>query len=70
MAWGPVAGGGGVCVDPTNSTAGPNQYRGDAISGTVAVYVAGLFATSGMATAIPASAGDYSGTIYFDLYHP
>ena len=70
VAWGPVVGGGGVCVDPTNSTAGTTQYRGDAINGSVAVYVAGLFATGGMTPAVPASAGDYSGTICFDLYHP
>lgn len=70
VAWGPVVGGGGVCVDPTNTTAGPDQYRGEAISGSVAVYVAGLFGTGGVSPAVPASAGTYSGTIYFDLYHP
>jgi hypothetical protein len=70
VAWGPVVGGGGVCVDPTNSAAGPNQYRGEAISGTVAIYVAGLFSTGGVTPASPASAGVYGGTIYFDLYHP
>ena len=70
VAWGPVVGGGGVCVDPTNTTPGPNQYKGEAISGSVAVYVAGLFGTGGVTPASPASAGSYSGTIYFDLYHP
>ena len=70
IAWGPVAGGGGVCVDPMNTTAGVNQYRGDPISGSVAVYVAGLFASGGVSPVVPAAAGDYSGTIYFDLYHP
>lgn len=70
VAWGPIPGGGGVCVDPTNSAAGPNQYRGDAINGTVAVYIASLFSTGGVTPASPASAGSYSGTIYFDLYHP
>lgn len=70
VAWGPVVGGGGTCVDPTNSAPGPDQYRGDAISGTVAVYVTGLFGTGGVTPASPASAGTYSSTIYFDLYHP
>jgi hypothetical protein len=70
VAWGPVAGGGGVCVDPTNATEGATQYRGDSLTGSVAIYVAGLFATGGVTPASPASAGDYSGTIHFDLYHP
>ncbi|MDP3790724.1 MAG: hypothetical protein Q8R38_01620 [Candidatus Omnitrophota bacterium] len=70
VAFGPVVGGGGVCVDPTNTASGPNQYRGDPINGTIAVYVAGLFTTGGVTPAAPASAGSYSGTIYFDLYHP
>jgi hypothetical protein len=70
IAWGPVTGGGGVCVDPTNTAAGPNRYRGEAINGSVAVYIAGMFLTGGTTTGTPASAGDYSGTIYFDLYHP
>lgn len=70
VAWGPVPGAGGVCVDPTNAAPGPNQFRGDTVNGSVAVYIAGLFATGGVTPAVPASAGDYSGTIYFDLYHP
>ena len=70
IAWGPVPGGGGVCVDPTNTASGDNQYKGDTINDSVAVYIAGLFATGGMTPAIPAAAGEYSSTIYFDLYHP
>lgn len=70
VAWGPVPGHSGVCVDPTNATPGENQYKGDTVDGNIAVYVAGLFATGGVTPASPASAGDYSGTIYFDLYHP
>jgi len=70
VAWGPVSGHSGVCVDPTNTTAGPTQYRGDNIDGSVAIYVAALFATGGVTPAVPASAGTYSGTIWFDLYHP
>ncbi len=66
VAWGPVPGHSGVCVDPTVG----DPFKGDTIDGTVAVYIAGLFATGGVSPAVPASAGDYSGTIYFDLYHP
>ena len=55
---------GGYCVDPTNNAPGPNQYKGDAVNGSVAVYVAGLFGTGGAT-----SAGDYTSSIYFDLYH-
>lgn len=68
IAWG--AGSTGVCVDPTNTTPGNNQYKGDAISGTVAVYVAALFKTGGVSPNVAASAGTYGTTIYFDLYHP
>jgi len=57
--------GGGVCVDPSN---GPS-YQGDAIDGQVAVYIAGLFGTGGVTPAVPAAAGDYASSFYFDLYH-
>jgi len=57
---------GGFCVDPTNTTPSDpkNKYKGDAVSGSIAVYIAGLFGTGGAT-----SAGDYSSSIYFDLYH-
>lgn len=64
IAFGTGPGAAGNCVDPTNSAPGPNQYKGDAVNGSVAVYLAGLFGTGG-----GTSAGTYSSNIYFDLYH-
>ena len=61
--------GGGVCVDPANTTPGPTQYQGDDVDGSIAVYIAGLFGTGGVTPAVPASAGVYSSAISFDLYH-
>jgi hypothetical protein len=62
---------GGYCVDPTNSAVGPNQYKGDAVTPAsgIAVYIDAMFGTTGQTPAIPAGAGIYSTTIYFDLYH-
>lgn len=61
---------GGFCVDPLNLTK-DHEYEGDAITPTtgIAVYMIGLWGTSGMTPAIPASAGSYSTTFVFDLYH-
>ena len=64
IAYGSGSGAQGFCVDPTITAAGPDQYKGDAVNGSIAVYVAGLFATGGST-----SAGSYSSNIYFDLYH-
>jgi hypothetical protein len=63
LAYGDTAG--GFCVDPTI----PVTFKGDAVSGSVAVYIAAMFGTSGMETPVPAGAGTYSSPIYFDLYH-
>ncbi len=63
IAYGSGPGAQGVCVDPTNDAAGPNQYKGDAVNGSIAAYVAGLFGTG------YAGAGSYTSNIYFDLYH-
>ena len=63
---------GGFCVDPTNSAVGPNQYKGDPITGGVgiALYVAALWGTGGVSPAVPAGAGSYSTTFTVELYHP
>ena len=63
---------GGHCVDPSNTTSGPTQYQGDAVTPTsgVAVYIAAQWATGGMSPADPAGAGTYNSNINFDLYHP
>ena len=64
--------GGAWCVDPTNTAAGPTQYKGDVIgatSGSVAVYVDAMFGTTGATPAVPAAAGIYTSSIGFDLYH-
>lgn len=63
IAYGTGPGAAGYCVDPTNTTPGANQYKGDAVDGSIAVYLAGLFGTGNGA------AGEYSASIYFDLYH-
>lgn len=63
IAYGTGPGAQGQCVDPTNNTPGPTQYQGDAVNGSIAVYVAGLFGTG------YSGAGSYSSNIYFDLYH-
>lgn len=62
--------GGGYCVDPLNQTVG-QENRGDAVTSTtgIAVYVIGLWGTSGATPAIPAGAGSYTATFGFDLYH-
>jgi hypothetical protein len=49
----------GTCVDPTKT---PN-YTGDPVTGTITVYVAGLFKTWA------GGAGDYATSVGFDLYH-
>ena len=56
--------GGGVCVDPTKT-----DYEGDPVDGSIAVYMAGLFGTGGVTPAVPASAGNYSTSFIFELYH-
>ncbi len=61
--------GGGVCIDPANTTAGPTQYQGDAVDGAIAVYLAGYFGTMAATPPIPATAGDYTTSYIFDLYH-
>lgn len=63
IAYGSGPGSKGVCVDPTNSAAGATQYQGDAVDGSIAVYVAGLFGTGSV------GAGTYNSNVYFDLYH-
>jgi hypothetical protein len=57
--------GGGYCVDPTK----PEPYQGDAITGSIAVYIAGGFGTGFVSPAVIGGAGSYSSNIYFDLYH-
>ena len=60
-----------VCVDPTvyYVEGDKRNYIGDTISGSFDVYIAGLFGTGGMTSPVPASAGNYASSIYFDLYH-
>lgn len=59
IAYGAGPGPSGFCVDPTVG----DPYQGDAVNGSIAVYVAGLFGTGAN------TAGIYSSNIYFDLYH-
>lgn len=55
---------GGVCVNPTK----PGN-NGDAVTGSIALYVAGMFGTGGVTPAVPAAAGSYSSAITIELYH-
>lgn len=62
--------GGGYCIDPLNQLVG-HENEGDAITPTtgVAIYIIGLWGTSGATPAIPAGAGSYSAAFGFDLFH-
>ena len=59
--------GAGFCVDPTNSP----SFQGDAVTAAsgISVYIAGMFATSGVSPAVPAAGGSYATNFKFDLYH-
>ena len=61
---------GGYCVDPLNQTVG-HENEGDAVTSTtgIAVYIIGLWGTSGATPAIPAGAGSYTASFGFDLLH-